>query len=322
MNEIGGDATARPSRRPILVTGMPRSGTTWVARLAATAPGTALTGREPMNARGRQYALAKTLPGWARVEQPSPRQRRALRSAYRGLNPSVYSRYGRRQWAAPFPWTRIVVKDPFAMLSIPAVVATTGARVVVVHRHPGAMLASYRRMGWSPDLDELQPILAAYREKSGDTSVAAARLPRLDEVSEAEAMGRFWMALYAMTLHDLDRLDARRGQAADEPRVLLVPHEELAGGGIEAGRHFFDELGLRWSTAADEEFAKETGGAAGGSVAPARESALHNFDRPPDAVATAWRAKLHDGELEEIESVTMPLRERLAARSAQLRPRP
>jgi hypothetical protein len=274
-----------------------------------------------MNARGRQYALAGTLPGWARVEEPTPRQRRALRSAYRGLNPWVYSRYGRRQWAAPLPWTRIVVKDPFAMLSIPAVVTTTGARVVVVHRHPGAMLASYRRMGWSPDLDELQPILAAYRAKSGDSSIAAAPLPRLDEVSEAEAMGRFWMALYAMTLHDLDLLDSRVRSQGDEDRVLLVPHEELAGGGIDAGRQFFDELGLRWSSAADDEFAKEAG-RAGGSVAASRETALHNFDRPPDAVATAWRSKLRDGEVEEIEAVTAPLRERLAARSAHLRPRP
>ena len=46
---------------PILVTGVPRSGNTWLARLLATSPGTAMAGREPMNPRGRQYALGGTL---------------------------------------------------------------------------------------------------------------------------------------------------------------------------------------------------------------------------------------------------------------------
>ena len=150
------DVATRP---PILVTGVPRSGTTWLARVLATADRVALAGREPMNPRGKQYALAHTLGGWTRLEDPSSRQRWALRTAYRGLNPWLYSRYGRRQWAAPLPWTRLVVKDPFAMLSLPAVVSVTGARAVFLYRHPGAVLASYRRMGWRPDLDELRPLV-------------------------------------------------------------------------------------------------------------------------------------------------------------------
>ena len=58
--------------RPILVTGVPRSGTTWLARLLAGSPGTALAGREPMNPRGRQYALGGTLTGWARLSDLTP----------------------------------------------------------------------------------------------------------------------------------------------------------------------------------------------------------------------------------------------------------
>ena len=91
--------------RPILVTGVPRSGTTWLARLLALSPATALAGREPMNPRGRQYALGGSLDGWARLTDPSPYQRFLLRSAYRGWNPMVYSRFGTRQWAGPLPQT-------------------------------------------------------------------------------------------------------------------------------------------------------------------------------------------------------------------------
>ncbi|WP_448233555.1 sulfotransferase [Microbacterium lacticum] len=139
------------------MTGMPRSGTTWLSRLLATAPGTALTGREPMNPRERQWALAGSLDGWTRLRDPNGKQARALRRAYRGLAPGVYSSFGFRQWRGPLPNSRLIVKDPFAMLSMPAIHTITGARPVLVYRHPGAMLVSYRRMGWAPDVAELRP---------------------------------------------------------------------------------------------------------------------------------------------------------------------
>lgn len=288
---------------PILVTGMPRSGTTWLARLLATAPGTALTGREPMNPRGRQYALAKTLPGWVELTTLTDAQRRVLRRAYRGRNPWVFSRYGRRQWAAPLPWTRCVVKDPFAMLSIPTVLAATGATAVLLYRHPGAALASYRRMGWQPDLEELAPLLTWHRERMPSTD-GRAPLPRPGEVGEAEAMGRFWSALYEIALDDV----------AGAGNVVVASHEDIAGGGPDAARSLFAALGLEWSRGAAEELARESGGADA-----ARQQNLHNFDRPPGEVAAAWRKHVDADDLAAIESVSEELRARLDQARLRLR---
>lgn len=67
----------------------------------------------------------------------------------------VYGRYGRRQSVARLLWMRVVIKDPFATLSLPVISRETSARVVLIYRHPGAVLVSYRRMGWRPDVDEL-----------------------------------------------------------------------------------------------------------------------------------------------------------------------
>ena len=92
---------SRSPGRPLLVTGLPRSGTTWLARLLAAGPGTALPGREPMNPRGRQFALAGSLPGWSRLDQQlTNAQRRTLRRAYRGWEPRIYGRLGADQWNA------------------------------------------------------------------------------------------------------------------------------------------------------------------------------------------------------------------------------
>jgi hypothetical protein len=288
------DTTGR-GRNSILVTGMPRSGTTWLARLLATADGVALTGREPMNPRGRQYGLAGTLPGWVRLQEPTAKQRRALRLSHRGLTPLVYSRYGRRQWAAPLPRTRIVVKDPFAMLSMPAVARATGTTPVLVYRHPAAALASYRLMGWTPDLEELQPLVRAHRAEGHPDGLSPPDLPRPGEVSEPEAMGRFWAALYTMALSD----------AASIPGLLVVSHEEVARGGRPTARALFDLLDLRWSAATTADLtAREP-------AADAAGTGLHRLDRDPSIVARSWRSAVSDVELATIEAVTVDVRNRL-----------
>jgi hypothetical protein len=280
-------------RTPILVTGVPRSGTTWLARLLAAAPGTALAGREPMNPRGRQYALGGTLDGWARLTRLTPAQRRRLRLAYRGWNPWVYSRYGHRQWAGPLPHTRMVVKDPFAVLSIPAVAAATGARPVLVYRHPGAVLTSYRRMGWRPDLVELSSVVAEADLPYGATVPV---VPGPDEVTPAEAMGVFWAVLHELALGDV---------AAAGTDIVVLSHEELAGGGSAAGHALADALGLRWTSAMRAELSKE-------SSTRAASGRLHNFDRSPAQVAEEWRSKLTADEIRQIESVSASTRTKLS----------
>lgn len=287
-------ATVVASRAPLLVTGVPRSGTTWVARLLATAPGVVLAGREPMNPRGRQYALGHTLEGWTRLDAPTRRQRIALRTAYSGLNPQVYSRYGRRQWAGPLPRTRMVVKDPFAMLSLRTVTEVTGARPVLVYRHPGAVLVSYRRMGWEPDLLELQRLVERLRT---DRGLDLDDLPVPGRVSPAEEMGRFWSALHEIALLDAPALDG----------LVVVSHEELAGGGEGGGRRLFEVLGLGWGHGSTIELERESGGTTAGSD-------LHRFDRPPAAVASAWRRQLDPRELALIEQVSEHARGVLEAR--------
>jgi hypothetical protein len=199
------------------------------------------------------------------------------------------------------PWTRLIVKDPFAMLSVPAIVHVTGTTPVMLYRHPGAALASYRRMGWSPDLDELQPLVRAHQAERAGRDPWAHDLPRPGEVTEAEAMGRFWAALYAMALSDLEQV----------PHMVVVSHEELAGGGPGAARTLFDALGLAWTERSSGELA------AGERSAPLAETSvrtgLHNFNRDPLAVARSWRKHLTDTEVKTIEAVTADVRSRLDA---------
>jgi hypothetical protein len=274
-------------RRPVLVTGVPRSGTTWLARLLATAPGTALAGREPMNPRGRQYALGGTLDGWTRLREPTPGQERRLRAAYRGLNPFVYSRYGTRQYAAPLPGTRLVVKDPCALLAIAPVSRITGAVPVLVYRHPGAVLASFRRMGWRPRVDEVRDLLPGLAPADADP---------------ATELAAFWAAMHRAALDDL----------AGIPEAVVVSHSELAHSGAAGGAALFRALGLETSDRTTAELTKQ------GSQVAVAAGRLHDFDRAPAAVAEAWRTKLPADDLDIVEQIAADTLAELDSRRLQL----
>lgn len=278
------------TRTPVLVTGMPRSGTTWVARQLAWARGTALAGREPMNPRPSQHALGGTLTRWTKLEEPTARQRRLLRAAYQGWDPRVYSRYGYRQWAAAWPSVRVVVKDPFALLSLPTVVEITGALPVVVFRHPGAILASFRRMNWSPDPEEVTH-LEALSEELEDSSAAPASQ---SVTTDVQLVARMWAVLYRLALADIPRL----------PQVLVISHAELAAGSQSSLRVLHQLCGL--------PLHRETS-AAGTSVTEhkADSARLHNFDRDPQQVADAWRDQVHKDEVDALEAMVAPVWESL-----------
>jgi hypothetical protein len=280
------DAVRSRHRRPLLVTGVPRSGTTWLARRLAGAPGCAMTGREPMNPRKGQYRLGGTLHGWARLQTPSRRQVLALRLAYEGLTPRVYGRYGHRQWAAPLPVTRTVVKDPFAVLSIAAVVRATSAVPVLVYRHPAAVLASYRRMGWSPDVEEVSA------EVSQELWISP--VPEDTDADDVRAMAWFWSTLNSVALRDL----------ADVDGAVIVSHEELAAGGEGALRTLFGACELTWPMGEPPRRPEDMPTTSRRPVDSG--TALHRFDRPSDEVATAWRSSIDEGDLGVLETLAGP----------------
>lgn len=264
-------------RRSVLVTGAPRSGTTWLARQLATRPAVAMPGREPMNPRPGQFALAGTLGTWVQLEQPTEGQRRTLRRCFRGTEPRTFSRYGVHQIAALLPWTGIVVKDPFALLSVPAIVECTGAVPVVVYRHPGAVLASYRRMGWTADTAEIRCLQGLS--------------PLAEPPDDVTAMADFWTFLHQRVLAWLPTV----------PDAVLVSHAELAAGGPEAVEQVARACGLPPARHSAQLGSSVGRGAITDRPAPGR---LHDFHRRPDEVADGWKNSLDTADVQTLERAT------------------
>lgn len=141
---------------------------------------------------------------------------------------------------------------------------------------PGSRPRKYRRMGWSPDLDEIKPILREHINENHGTSHALAGLGRAK--SAAAVMGRFWAGLHGVALDDLKDTD-----------IIVVSHEVLAVAGTEGSARLFEELGLQWTDEAAGEF--DTSSGSRPTSDGDSPSTLHHFDRDPAAVADEWRAK-------------------------------
>jgi hypothetical protein len=265
-----------------------------------------MTGREPMNPQPGQYRLGGTVDAWARLATPGRRQVTALRLAYAGMTPRVYGRYGHRQWAAPWPGTTIVVKDPFAVLSIRAVVDVTAALPVLVYRHPAAVLASYRRMGWSPDVAEVSAAVAPFDDLPVDGLPA---VPGGEAPDDPRSMAWFWSVLNTLALQDLAAVGGG----------VVISHEELASGGADALGILFAACGLQGPAAAEADAGTDPQASVGpaGPAEPVGDASsarvLHRLDRPSGEVATAWRSATDPAELEVLDALTGPTFEALQA---------
>jgi hypothetical protein len=238
-----------------------------------------------MNPRGRQFGLAGALTTWVRREAFSASESAVIRRCYAGREPRTFSRYGLRQWAAPLPSTRVIIKDPFAVLSLRAVHDVTGARPILLYRHPAAVLASYRRMGWTADTDELMALGAPAPQDAGDL----------------EALVAMWRWCHELALADLSGI----------PDAVIVSHRALTLGGVEAHATLCRALGLELPRAgrADPDVPAST---------RRRDGVLHDFDRSAADVESGWRAQIDPAEVVHIEQSVASVWDELESRQLSL----
>lgn len=291
--------------RPILVTGINRSGTTWVGRTLAQAPGIALV-YEPFSPDHRRGILRSATPHWfTYVRDDPPAQlasdvRRMLEFRYsyaaelRSLrSPRDAGRMVRD--AARFArWRRAgcrpLVKDPIAVLAAPWLAREFGTQVVVTIRHPAAYASSMRRLGWTHDfsgflaqpglVDDLVPGLR------GDIAAMAGRPG--DILDQA---GLLWNVIHTVIA------SYRR----DHPDWMFVRHEDLSADPVAGFRDLAGRIGVDF-TREVETYVVETTGP--GNPAEAGRGVVHELRRDSAASARTWHDRLTSEEIARVRART------------------
>lgn len=266
------------SDKPILVTGAHRSGTTWVGKMLALAPGVAYV-HEPFSPKAPK---GLSPAGFERYFTVVTRENEGRYRA--GLKRSLALRYDvTAQLRSAQSWRDVVriprdywrlhrtrrsgrrplMKDPIALLSAEWLAESFGMDVVVLIRHPAAFAASLKRLGWKHSF-------ATFIQDGGVPEVVRPYEAEIREQAErpGEIMAQaalLWRLLY----------NAVDGYRERHPDWAFVWHEDASAEPVATFERLYAQLGLDFTPAARE--------------AIARASAPEN----PAALATPYAVELH-----------------------------
>lgn len=297
-----------PSKKDIiLVTGTPRSGTTAVGQYLSMADGAAPL-HEPMNGITGLRSISRhyEIPGTAGFsdqdleEQVQNIRQMKLRYKRRGYDREPVWRklaakvIGHRPHlsylAAKYrPGVRTLVwKDPFALFIV-GHPAMRDIPVVATVRNPFAVAASYKRMAWGNDVDEIAERLKAIG------LWPTARMPKsfgAEGYSPVENAALLWDAAYAQLL----------AVSRDRPNIHFVDIDKLIADPLTTYRRLYDKLGLGWT---DHIEAKITAGysSAGKSSSVPKAGRAHDTSRNVSEVNSYWTKVMSEDEINMVQQI-------------------
>lgn len=301
------------TRRLVLVTGTPRSGTTPIGDALATAPG-ARSLYEPLNfhvgdRRVGRYFEVVGAAGFTSVVLDD--LVRGIRLPKLRLRPGVFPediglrRLGKRLTGSRTTMTyrqarldprlrTIVWKDPFATFLVEDLVEDHDLPVIATVRPPHAVAASFKRLGWAFDVPDLIERLAGRGRDHRDL------LSLVDTTTPAGNAAVLWHVANLTLVEAADR----------HSEVLLVNLEDFVEDRRGVMRRLYAHAGLQWSPRVDAHLARS---AAGEGAAPTRARA-HVGPRDPSAVNRYWVDVLDDEEVTLVDAINADLWRRIRSR--------
>jgi hypothetical protein len=288
-----------PERRRVIVAGLPRSGTSWLAKSLSFAPGFTYY-REPDNVDMVPGAEARFRTLYLTGDHDDAAYRSLMTRALDGRvatpftmredpGPLIAALSGRGTRVAErlpllyFRKRHVLVKLVNANLNLAWFSANfPGARQLYILRHPCGQFESWQRLGWDPDPhallqnrrlveDHLQPFVDL---------IAGAR-------SFWERAGALWGAI-THVVHRQTRSDSDR---------LLVAYEWLCGDPVPRFQELYRRLDLRW-TDRTERFLRAADTDANPSTYSMRRPTARQIDK--------WKQRLDPADIEACRRFVEP----------------
>jgi Sulfotransferase family len=314
---------AGSSRGPIHVAGMARAGTSWVAEMLRAAGGFVHL-NEPFNPKrppGRSPGIlnAAVPVGYVYVADHNADAYRAaltdtFRFRYRHLaelrrNHSWFYLAKMGKYSSTFAVgalrrKRPLLDDPYASLAAPWIAEEFDGQAAVLVRHPAAMVASYRKLGYRAHFRHFldQPQLMADHLEPWRAEMEAL----VDTDDRVTQVATFWKLLHYVLCDMVDRSD----------RLHVVRYEDLCADPEGAYESLFARLGLEFNAAARAEVVAGTQGSSKNQSHSWRVSRQGGLSRtafrPMDskAMISAWKKTISPGEAARVRAITATVADR------------
>jgi hypothetical protein len=291
------------NQQPILVTGAHRTGTTWVGKMLAEDSQTAYIS-EPLNVLRRPGVFRASVKHWytyiTRENEAEylPAFNELLDFKYHLWDEirSIRSRKDFLRMGRDFHTfyignlhgQRALLKDPFAVFSLPWFAEKLNCQIVVTVRHPAAFASSLKRLNWNFDFNDLldQPLLMRdhlepYRDEM--KSIAAE-----DVIGQAALL---WKMIYRVVHATRKRL----------PFVRVVRHEDLSLDPVPGYRKLYDELGLHFTSKVEKAILNSSSSE---NPTELSKNKTHSVKLDSRANMENWKKRLSSEEINRIRKIT------------------
>jgi hypothetical protein len=286
----------------LLVTGAHRTGTTWVGKMLAVG-GYAYVS-EPLNVLHRPGVMAAPVPHWyAYITKENeaeylPAFQKMLALRY-GLLAEIKSLKLRRDFLrmgrdlgiflrGRITHQPVLLKDPFAIFSLPWFIERLNCRVVVTMRHPAGFASSLKRLNWPFDFKNLldQPLLM--RDHLEPFRADMERMPADDVLGQSALL---WRMVYRVVHATIERV----------PSVIVLRHEDLSRDPQTGYARAFESLGLAYTAKVQETIRTSSS-----SENPAELSRqkVHAVKLDSRANLDNWKKRLTADEISRIRKMT------------------
>jgi hypothetical protein len=296
-------------RPPVLVTGMHRSGTSWLGHILCAGNDFINIG-EPLNASNRQTIFPHRVTYWYTYINEAnecsylPYYNDAIMFKLHPVNDIRRMRFGSPRdpfrvadrWGSfllgRFQERRLLIKDPFAVFSVDWFSDRLGCKTVIVVRRPVAVVASLKSLGFNFDFSNLlhQPALIRGPLATFRSEIEAATAAPDDLIGHGSLLWRIIYETVAPTIAS--------GEA------LLLRHEDLSVEVLRNCHSLYQALGLRLTRQAQDAIL-----ASSRPGNPAEASRRDPFATSLDSRANLanWRRRLSEAEAKRIIQITEPI---------------
>jgi len=292
--------------KPILITGAHRTGTTLMGKILALDPGITYVS-EPLHLGHSRGVLSQPVENWYSYicdDNGAPFENAFQKTIHFKYQLWMAIQHSRNWRAAgkvvrDFPIfltsrllkRRALLKDPFAVLSVPWFISTLDAQVVIMVRHPIPFVSSLKRLGWSFDFDHLlnQPLLMRDHLEPFRSEMNHSKQDDQDIVGQGILL---WRMIYSL-VHQY------KTQGYD---LLLIRHEDLSQKPLQIFEEIFQKLGIMFSHKIEEKVIISTQTSNPNEVAVYDEHAVRLNSL---ANLRNWKKRLTDLEIERIETDTL-----------------
>ncbi|HEY3764493.1 MAG TPA: sulfotransferase [Gaiellales bacterium] len=310
-------------KAPILLTGMHRSGGSWVAKMIEGGGGVVHV-NEPFN---RRHPPGLT-PGILRVPPPLAYQhvgphneadhlpgfRDMLELRY-GLtaelrtNHGVYDLAKAAKYMAAFTYGRArglrpLIDDPYMVFAAEWLAERLECRVVMLVRHPAGIVSSLKRIGtgWSDNLPDIasQPELVHRYLSSHAAELERAAGQPLDPIGHGALL---WLLIHSAIVQQIDR----------HPEFVVVRYEDLATDPVAGFRDLYERLDLDFDERAERAVTAGSMAGPGARRNPwGRVGMAKTAFQPMESSsnAWAWRDRLSTKEQSSVIERTRTVAER------------